>query len=158
MEHYIGMDAHSKTSMFVVVDPKGKETQALRINTSETEILKFIGSLKGKKHLTFEECQLARWLHVVIKDQVDDLVVCNPCFIAKRKGPKNDYLDALHLAQHLQHRLRGLRRLRGPLHLRHRLRRRQMDVREKLRQPFHFESPRSKFVIRSFARGPIVLN
>lgn len=102
MEHYIGMDAHSKTSMFVVLDPKGRETKALRINTSDGEILKFLGSLKGKKHLTFEECQLSRWLHVVIKDQVDELVVCNPCFIAKRKGPKNDYLDALHLAQQLR--------------------------------------------------------
>ena len=102
MEHYIGMDAHSKTSMFVVVNAKGKETRTQRITTSETEVLKFIGSLKGKKHLTFEECQLARWLHVVIKDEVDELIVCNPCFIPKRKGPKNDYLDALHLAQQLR--------------------------------------------------------
>ena len=102
MEHYIGMDAHSKTSMFVVLNGKGQETLSQRINSSEGEILKFLGSLKGKKHLTFEECQLSRWLHVLIKDQVDELVVCNPCFIAKRKGPKNDYLDALHLAQQLR--------------------------------------------------------
>ena len=102
MENYIGMDAHSKTCMFVVVNAKGQETITKRINTSEREILKFIGSVKGKKHLTFEECQLSRWLHVVTKDQVDELLVCNPCFIQKRTGPKNDYLDALHLAQQLR--------------------------------------------------------
>ena len=102
MENYIGMDAHSKTCMFVVVNAKGQETISQRINTSEGEILRFIGSLKGKKHLTFEECQLSRWLHVVTKDQVDDLIVCNPCFIQKRTGPKNDHLDALHLAQQLR--------------------------------------------------------
>ena len=39
---------------------------------------------------------------MVLKDEVDELVVCNPCFIAKRKGPKNDYQDALHLAQQLR--------------------------------------------------------
>ena len=83
MEHYIGLDAHSKTCMFVVLDPKGKETISQRVNTSDREILNFIGSLKGKKHLTFEECQMSRWLHVLVKDQVDELLVCNPCFIAK---------------------------------------------------------------------------
>src|ERR1700692_4405274 len=102
MEHYIGMDAHSKTCTFVVLNGKGQETKTQRINTSESEILKFLGSLKGKKHLTFEECQLSRWLHVLIKDEVDELIVCNRCFIAKRKGTKNDYQDALHLAQQLR--------------------------------------------------------
>jgi transposase len=102
MEQYIGMDAHSKTSVFVVLNSKGQELQSKRINTSEGEIVKFLQNLKGKKHLTFEESQLSRWLHVVIKDQVDELVVCNPSFIAKRSGPKNDYLDAHHLAQQLR--------------------------------------------------------
>lgn len=45
---------------------------------------------------------MSRWLHVFVKDEVDELIVCNPCFIPKRKGPKNDYLDALHLAQQLR--------------------------------------------------------
>jgi len=45
---------------------------------------------------------MSRWLHVVTKDEVDELIVCNPCFIPKRKGPKNDYQDALHMAQQLR--------------------------------------------------------
>jgi transposase len=102
MANYIGMDAHSKTSMFVVVNSSGKEIKTARVNSCEKEITNFLGSLRGKKHLTFEECQLSRWLHVITKDQVDELVVCNPCFIPKRKGPKNDYQDALHLAQQLR--------------------------------------------------------
>jgi transposase len=102
MSNYIGMDAHSKTCMFVVVNSKGEETKSIRINTSEAEIVKFIRSLRGKKYLTFEESQMSRWLHVFIKDEVDKLLVCNPCYVAKRKGPKNDYQDALHLAQQLR--------------------------------------------------------
>jgi transposase len=101
MDHYIGMDAHSKTCTFVVVNSKGKEVAAQRVNTSEKEIVRFVKSIKGTTHLTFEESQLSRWLHVVLKDEVDELVVCNPCFIAKRTGPKDDYPDAYHLAQQL---------------------------------------------------------
>ncbi len=102
MSNYIGMDAHSKTCVFVVVNSAGKEIKTARVNSSEREITKFLGSLRGKKHLTFEECSMSRWLHVITKDQVDELIVCNPCFIPKRKGPKNDYLDALHMAQQLR--------------------------------------------------------
>ena len=102
MSNYIGMDAHSKTCMFVVVNSSGKEIKTARVNSSETEILKFLRSLRGKKHLTFEECSMSRWLHVVTKDEVNELIVCNPCFIPKRKGPKNDYQDALHMAQQLR--------------------------------------------------------
>jgi transposase len=102
MANYIGMDAHSKTSTFVVVNSRGQEIKTQKINTSENEIAKFLRSLRGKKHLTFEESQMSKWLHVVIKSEVDELLVCNPCFVAKRTGPKNDYLDALHLAQQLR--------------------------------------------------------
>jgi hypothetical protein len=103
MKHYYtGMDAHSKTCTFVVLNSKGQEVRKQRVNTSEIEIIKFVGSLKGIVHLTFEECQLSRWLHVLLKDEVDELIVCNPCFISKRTGPKNDYLDAFHLAQQLR--------------------------------------------------------
>jgi transposase len=102
MANYIGMDVHSKTCMFVVVNSSGKEISTARVSTCEAEILKFIRALRGKKTLTFEESQMSRWLHVFVKDEVDELIVCNPCFIPKRKGPKNDYLDALHLAQQLR--------------------------------------------------------
>ncbi len=102
MANYIGMDVHSKTCMFVVINSRGKEIATTRVNTSEAEIVKFIRSLRGKKTLTFEESQMSRWLHVFVKDEVDELLVCNPCFIPKKKGPKNDYQDALHLAQQLR--------------------------------------------------------
>ena len=102
MANYIGMDVHSKTCMFVVVNSSGKEIATTRVNTSETEIVKFIRALRGKKTLTFEESQMSRWLHVIVKDEVDELLVCNPCFIPKRNGPKNDYQDALHLVQQLR--------------------------------------------------------
>jgi transposase len=52
--------------------------------------------------LTYEECHLAQWLYVLLKDQVDELVVCNPVYLAKKPGAKTDFRDALHLAQELR--------------------------------------------------------
>ena len=102
MEYYIGMDAHSKTSVMCEINGRGQHIMSQRINTSEREIEKFLSGLKGKKHLTFEESQMSRWLHIVLKDRVDELLICNPAFIAKKRGPKNDNSDAEHLAQQLR--------------------------------------------------------
>jgi transposase len=102
MENYIGLDAHSKTCTFVIVDRKGKEKRHERLKTTEAELVKFIRSVKGKKHLTFEESHLAKWLYVLFKDEVDNLVVCDPSYLTRRRGPKDDYRDTLHLAQELR--------------------------------------------------------
>ena len=87
----IGMDAHSKTCFFVVMNKNGRIIQTKRVKTSEAEILGFVRSIRGKKKLAFEEGVLSQWLYVLLKDEVDELVVCQP---ADRKGPKNDEIDA----------------------------------------------------------------
>jgi len=102
MPKYIGMDVHSKTCMFVVVDEKGKELIAQRVNTSEGEILKFVRSIPRKKALAFEESNLSKWLYPILKDEVDELVICNPAYVIRKPGPKNDYSDTVHLAQQLR--------------------------------------------------------
>jgi len=102
MRNYIGLDAHSKTCMFVVLDAKGRQTAVQRIKTGESEIVRFVRSVKGKKALTFEESHLSKWLFTVLKDEVDELVVCNPAFVHRRRGSKDDYPDTLHLAQQLR--------------------------------------------------------
>jgi len=102
MRNYIGLDAHSKTCTFVVVDGKGRQTAYQRIKTGETEIVKFLRSVNGTKALTFEESTLSKWLYTVIKDEVDRLIVCDPAVVNRRRGPKDDYPDTLHLAQQLR--------------------------------------------------------
>jgi transposase len=102
MKNYIGMDVHSKTCTFVVVNLKGEEIGNQRVQTTESQILRFVRSIKGPKALTFEESNLSKWLHPLLKDEVDKLVVCNPSFVTRRTGAKNDYLDTGHLAQQLR--------------------------------------------------------
>lgn len=102
MQNYIGLDAHSKTCTFVVLDELGRQTGFQHIKTGEAEVRKFVESVRGTKALVFEEGNLSKWLYTILKSKVDELVVCDPGFVNRRSGPKDDYPDALHLAQQLR--------------------------------------------------------
>jgi len=102
MKNYIGLDAHSATSTFVNLDWQGNILSRACVKTSEKNLLDFICAQRGEKKLTFEQSGLTKWLYTILKDKVDELIICNPAYIAPRTGPKNDYRDALHLADELR--------------------------------------------------------
>jgi len=102
MKNYIGLDAHSRTSTFVVLDSKGRQILHKTVASTEREILRVIDGLKGSKALVFEECHLADWLNTLLKPNVDELVICDPARISKKRGAKTDLIDAHHLAQELR--------------------------------------------------------
>ncbi len=102
MKHYIGLDAHSATCTLVVVDESGSVTHRAIVKTSERTLLGFLGTLPGEKILAVEESHVSQWVYVLLHEKVDQLVVCNPCRLAKHQGPKTDYRDALRLAQELR--------------------------------------------------------
>ena len=103
MKYYIGIDAHSATCTGVVVNEKAEIICREKFSTSEANLIGFIRRLPpGRKHLTFEEATLAQWLYVTLKEEVDELLVCNPVYVAKKQGAKTDFRDALHLAQELR--------------------------------------------------------
>ncbi len=62
---FIGMDAHSKTCFFVVLNKQGKTVHKQRINTGEKNILEFVRSVKGPKSLVFEEGVMSQWLYLL---------------------------------------------------------------------------------------------
>jgi transposase len=102
MKYYIGLDAHSTTSTVVVVKENGDQILRETFPTTEGNLVGFLGKIDGEKHLTFEEGTLSQWLYLVIKPEVDHLLICNPVYVAKKQGPKTDFRDALHLAQELR--------------------------------------------------------
>ena len=102
MTYYIGIDAHSTTSTAVVVKENGQQVLRETFDTTEANFQRFLAKIDGRKELTFEESSLSQWLYLVLKPEVDRLVVCNPVFLAKKQGAKTDYRDALHLAQELR--------------------------------------------------------
>jgi len=96
---FVGMDAHSKTCFFVVMNKRGKVVMRKRIDTNESNILDFVRSVKGPKKLAYEEGVLSQWLFILLNDKVDELVVCQP---TEHSGPKNDEIDAGELADLLR--------------------------------------------------------
>ncbi|MEO7161737.1 MAG: transposase [Bdellovibrionia bacterium] len=103
MNYYIGIDAHSATCTGVVVNEKGDLLIREKFQTTEGNLIGFVRRLpSGRKSLTFEEATLAQWLYVTLKEEVDELIVCNPVYVAKKQGAKTDFRDALHLAQELR--------------------------------------------------------
>lgn len=102
MKYYIGLDAHSQTCTGVVVNEKGEIKLRQTFNTTEANLLGFVNQVQGIRYLTFEECTLSQWLYVTLKDEVEELLVCNPVYVAKKQGAKTDFRDALHLAQELR--------------------------------------------------------
>lgn len=102
MIYYIGLDAHSSTSTFAVVDENGQCILRETVKTSEQSLVRVINKINGERHMTFEESSISQWLYLQLKDKVDKLIICNPTYVAKKQGAKTDFRDALHLAQELR--------------------------------------------------------
>jgi len=102
MKYYIGLDAHSTTSTFAVVDENGQCVLRETVKTSEQSLVHVINRINGERHMTFEESTISQWLYLQLKDKVDNLLICNPTYVAKKQGAKTDFRDALHLAQELR--------------------------------------------------------
>ena len=96
---YIGMDAHSKNSYFVILSRNGKVLHREKVETREDTILGFVRSVNGSKKLVYEEGVMSQWLYILLKDEVDELIVCQP---PKSKGAKNDWIDATEIADLLR--------------------------------------------------------
>lgn len=106
MTLYIGIDAHYSSSTLVTLDEGGTELIRAKINTNKNEVLSYLRNPphKGQRlSAVVEETNMAHWYYKILKTVVNEVTICNPLFISRRTGPKNDYRDALHLA----HELRG---------------------------------------------------
>lgn len=101
MQYYIGLDAHSTTCTFVVVNSKGDTVESVEVETTESELLKVVRSIKGTKKMVLEVSNISKWLFALLKDEVDELIVCDPGDLHTKKGRKTDFLDGERLAKKL---------------------------------------------------------
>jgi transposase len=102
MKYFIGLDAHSSTSTFAVLDENGRCVLRKTVDTSEKNLWSVIDSINGERILTLEESTISQWLYISLKEKVDRLLVCNPTYVAKKQGAKTDFRDAIHLANELR--------------------------------------------------------
>jgi transposase len=102
MKYFIGLDAHSSTSTFAVLNQDGDCVLRKTVDTSEKNLWNVIENINGERILTLEESTISQWLYISLRDKVDRLLVCNPTYVAKKSGAKTDFRDALHLANELR--------------------------------------------------------
>lgn len=102
MTKYIGIDVHSSTCTFCVMNAQGVELENRTIVTNGRLIIDFIKSLGKDLIVTFEECDLSCWLFDILQKHVRRIVVCNPAANARYKKKKTDKLDAKNMTDLLR--------------------------------------------------------
>ncbi len=96
---YIGLDAHSGSSFYVVKNRRGRIESQGSVATTEGALLQLIRSIRRPRKLIFEEGVVSHWLYLLLRNEVDDLIVCKP---PERRGAKCDRVDATQLADDLR--------------------------------------------------------
>ena len=99
---YIGLDAHSSTCTFCVLDLQGVELETRTIITNGRLIIDYVKSLGKDIHIAFEECDISFWLFDILYKHVSKIIVCNPTANVQYKRAKTDKLDARNLANLLR--------------------------------------------------------
>lgn len=100
--NYIGLDAHSSTCTFCVMDAKGVIKDIRKLPTNGRLIVGYLEQFKGASKLALEECDISSWLFEILRNVVDELIVCNPVENISYKRAKTDKLDAQFLADLLR--------------------------------------------------------
>lgn len=98
--HFVGLDVHQSTVVASVRNESGKVVMKATVPTEEKAIVALVRS-RPRVHVAFEEGTQAQWLHDVLIDQVERVVVCN----VRGKGPlasKDDRIDADGMSEKLR--------------------------------------------------------
>lgn len=99
--HYLGLDVHQSTTVACVRDEQGSVRMRATVPTEEKAIVQLAASAGRRVHVAFEEGTQAQWLHDVLVERVERVVVFN----ARGRGAKDnkdDRIDAEAAAEGLR--------------------------------------------------------
>jgi transposase len=102
-DHFVALDWSLKIMAIARMSGRHEIPQVFERPANLKDLKAYLGSLKGRVILTFEESGFAHWLYLELLDEVDRVVICDPF---KNKllfhGPKTDKIDARKLCQLLR--------------------------------------------------------
>jgi transposase len=99
--HYLGLDVHLSTTVGCVRDAEGSVLMRATVPTSEKAIVQLVGGAGRRVHVALEEGTQAQWLHDVLIEHAERVVVFN----ARGRGAKenkDDRIDAEAAAEGLR--------------------------------------------------------
>jgi transposase len=99
MDRYIGIDVHTESCTFAIMNVAGKRLREARVETNGEALTEFVRAIAGRKHVCLEEGTHAEWLYELFDPLVDEIVVTIP---DKSAGNKSDSADAWKRAEELR--------------------------------------------------------
>jgi len=91
MNRFIGLDGHSASCTFVVLDEKGRVKRKAVIETNGQALIEFVKQTPGRLHLCVEEGTQSQWFYELLSPHVHDMAIVQG---RKTRGKKDDYRDA----------------------------------------------------------------
>jgi len=114
MDRYVGLDVHARTCTFAVMSPSGKRLKSMVVDTNGRALVEAVKGICGDVHLCLEEGTQSAWLHEMLSPYSTELVVTVP---EKKRGPKDDLLDAWARADDIRTGRMQTRVYKAPKHL-----------------------------------------
>jgi transposase len=102
-DHYIAIDWSLRTMAIAHMSQRGQNPRVFERPTDLKGLKTYLGSLKGRTIITFEESGTAHWLYLELFDYADRILICDP--FQNRllfHGPKTDKIDARKLCELLR--------------------------------------------------------
>lgn len=101
--YYIGADVHATTTE-LAFEQNQRIVKRLHVPTTIPALREALASLEGRKILAIEEGPMADWLWRNLKDDVEQMVVCDPRRnrLVSGDGDKDDAIDCGKLAELLR--------------------------------------------------------
>jgi transposase len=99
-EYFISFDVHCAFTEVAVVTARGERVARGRCATKIPDLTAMIQGVPRRRYLTFEEGPMAGWLYRHLREEVDELVVCEPRrnHLVAKDSDKDDAIDAEKLA------------------------------------------------------------
>jgi len=98
---YLALDVHKATIVASLRDGSGRVVMRATVATEAKQILGLVKSAGPRVHVAFEEGTQAQWLHDLLVDHAERVVVCN--VRGDREGKnKSDRIDADELSERLR--------------------------------------------------------
>jgi transposase len=97
-EVYIGIDVHTRTCTYAVVNEAGEMLFRTTVPTDLERLRRCLESVNGERHVAIENGTQAAWLYQGLRDLCEKMMVANRRGMGNSKGPKSDAIDAPKLA------------------------------------------------------------
>ena len=102
-DHYVAIDWSLKTMAVAHMSRCDQIPRIFERPSNLKDLKTYLGSLKGRTMITFEESGTAHWLYLELVDEADRVLICDP--FQNRllfHGPKTDKIDAGKLCELLR--------------------------------------------------------